>query len=756
MASEEELKKIKKIYGERFMKLCRSLFPTILEKEGRLTQILSMTFSENCADLYDVLTKNDLIDDFKDYIYNKIDVEDKEKNLIPNKTPYELLDEAGYTLTECTTDKEIQEFRKYYAPHEELCTFYGDRLQRCVVFWAVKKDAEKLERNNFINPKREDEYGTSVMSIQFNKQGISTVSIKNRYNHSVNNPDATYGNDLDKIVPGLAKSFERLLRRKGLRFHNINIEELEIPGYVVADDGKYYKYNNETMGIYYCPGNIIIDNGRIIKLENPEKEMLIDYFILNMQNKTLKLYDKIFTDAFIDEFKDINKIQIVKNAEKSKKQIIFELKNHESPVIIEINKNNEITGYINNELKSVKEGFLRYNEKLEKLELANLEKAGDSFLEYNKSLTQLEFTKITQIGSKFLCNNKQIKHVKMPNLVTVKHEFISRNEGIKEVEFPKLTKVGAYFLGSLISAKSNIEKIELPELVEAGNAFLYGNTHITKLELPNLVTVGDNFLSGLVVGNRKLQEITVPKLTKVGCNFLSFNKELTKFEAPNLKEVDDNFLALNTKIKEINLPNLVFAGADFLRDNISLEKIIVEKLREARSRFLENNIALKEIYAPKLSWLGNSSLRENQELQELNLPSIESIESDFLCKNKILRKIEAPLLKEVGYAFLESNQELRELNLPSLESVGRHCLEDNQLLQIEKMNLPKLTETDRVCNRNILFIAEQNASKRLNSKIIAELDKNNQITTSEIETSAYIIKNKIISINKEKTEETQK
>ena len=157
-----------------------------------------------------------------------------------------------------------------------------------------------------------------------------------------------------------------------------------------------------------------------------------------------------------------------------------------------------------------------------------------------------------------------------------------------------------------------------------------------------------------------------------------------------------------------------------------------------------------------MSWLGNSSLRENQELQELNLPSIESIESDFLCKNKILRKIEAPLLKEVGYAFLESNQELRELNLPSLESVGRHCLEDNQLLQIEKMNLPKLTETDRVCNRNILFIAEQNASKRLNSKIIAELDKNNQITTSEIETSAYIIKNKIISINKEKTEETQK
>ena len=32
----QELKQIKKKYGERFMHLCRELFSTILEKEGRL------------------------------------------------------------------------------------------------------------------------------------------------------------------------------------------------------------------------------------------------------------------------------------------------------------------------------------------------------------------------------------------------------------------------------------------------------------------------------------------------------------------------------------------------------------------------------------------------------------------------------------------------------------------------------------------------------------------------------------------------
>lgn len=43
---------------------------------------------------------------------------------------------------------------------------------------------------------------------------------------------------------------------------------LDLSGYTVAGDGKYYKYNREVNGIYYCPGNIIIDHGKIIQLES--------------------------------------------------------------------------------------------------------------------------------------------------------------------------------------------------------------------------------------------------------------------------------------------------------------------------------------------------------------------------------------------------------------------------------------------------------------------------------------------------------
>ena len=40
-----------------------------------------------------------------------------------------------------------------------------------------------------------------MISIQFTKDDAHTLSIKNRYNHSVNDPDATFSNNLDNIIP---------------------------------------------------------------------------------------------------------------------------------------------------------------------------------------------------------------------------------------------------------------------------------------------------------------------------------------------------------------------------------------------------------------------------------------------------------------------------------------------------------------------------------------------------------------------------
>ena len=466
MSNSKELNRIKKLYGEKFMHLCRSLFPTLLEQEGLLTEILKSSFATNSRTLYDDIVNNDLEEEFKNYIYSKIDVEKEKLEIIGEKTPYQLLDENGYNLYECNSEEEIQSFKKYYKSGEELCTFRGNRLNRCVVFFAVKKNVEEIKREDFNNPKREDEYGTSVMSIQFTKSQNSTVSIKNRYNHTVNNPDATYGNDLDKIAPGLTQSFEKLLSERGLTLNISNIEAFSIPGYVVADDGKYYKYNKEINGNYYCPGNVIIDHGNVIKLE-PEKQELIDYFILDKENKTLSLYDSLISDSFIDGFKNIDLIEMVNNnnSEQKTKTITIKEKSSDKPITIEINKeSNSIIGYTNENLTNLGDNFLGYNEKLsklvapnvtsikygvlqnnkglEKFEAPNLKEIGDCFLRYNVQLSNIEVPNVTYIGNGVLENNKEIEKFEAPNVKIIKDCFLLSNNKLSKFEVPNVTCIG--------------------------------------------------------------------------------------------------------------------------------------------------------------------------------------------------------------------------------------------------------------------------------------------------------------------------
>ena len=643
MTAEEELKKIKKIYGENFMKMCRKLFPTILEKEGRLIEILSASFSDNSKTLYEDITTAGLESSFKSYIYSKIDVEDQEKELIQEKTPYQLLKEVGYDLIECTTEEEIQKFKKYYVPGEELCTFNGYRLNKCLVFWAIKENAEDIKREDFKNPQREDEYGTSVMGIQFNKEGMCTVSIKNRYNHTVNNPDATYGNDLDRIVPGLTQSFGKLLRQRGLELNSENIEELEIPGYTVASDGKYYKYNKEINGIYYCPGNVIIEDGEAHKLENPEKQILIDRFILDRENKKIEIYDKSRRDSFIDDFEDIEKIDIIKNKEKGNgtRTITIYKKGKEQPITIVINKNNEIIEYTNNDLTKVRDDFLSYNEALNKLNLPNLTKIRDNFLYNNQGLREVSLPNLIEVGKNFLCKNKYICELDLPNLTETGYNFLYTNQ--------------------------ELNKLDLPNLIEAGTNFLYNNQELRKLDLPNLTKVRNSFL----YDNQGLKELNLPNLTKVGNSFLYKNEGLRELNLPNLIEVGEAFLSNNQGLSELSLPNLIEVG----------------------DSFLYNNEGLRELNSPNLTKVESTFLYNNKGLRELNLPNLTKVGGWFLHNNQDLRKLDLPNLTEIGGWFLYSNQSLREVNLPKLDS------------------------------------AEKN---RIKSIDIARLDKNNNLTTSEI------------------------
>ena len=64
MSQLEELKQIKKLYGERFMKLCRKNFSTILEYEGVLLNTLKATFSNNSKKLCEDICNENMEETF--------------------------------------------------------------------------------------------------------------------------------------------------------------------------------------------------------------------------------------------------------------------------------------------------------------------------------------------------------------------------------------------------------------------------------------------------------------------------------------------------------------------------------------------------------------------------------------------------------------------------------------------------------------------------------------------------------------------
>ena len=257
MTLKEELNLIKKAYGETFMHFCRGAFTTVLEHRGLLYSILTSSFSTNCQTLYsDLIIDDDSRKRFILFVLSKAFPKKEEEEIKTDKTPYEIFDELGYDLYECTTEEEIQSFKKYYAKGEELCTFKeGNRLESNFVFFAVRRDADSVKRAE--KPSREDAYSKSVMSIQFTRWSPSQVSIKSRYNHTVENPDAVEENKLDRVLTGaegLRYSFKQLLLKRGIELRNPSEQVYGFRGYIQAEDGKFYKFNHRIGRSIFMPG----------------------------------------------------------------------------------------------------------------------------------------------------------------------------------------------------------------------------------------------------------------------------------------------------------------------------------------------------------------------------------------------------------------------------------------------------------------------------------------------------------------------
>ena len=553
----KDLKIIKKKYGEEMMHLCRELFPTLLEQEGLLSKLLHDNFKESRSLVKDIIDNN-LEEEFKNYIYSMVDVENNYEEVV-SKRPEELLKEAGYKLYECHSEEEIQSFKKYYAPRESLCTFWGGRLNRHFVFFAIKENVDEIKRENFLKPQRQDEYGTSVISIQFTRDNSHTLSIKNRYNHTVNNPDSTFSNNLDNIITGLTNSFDKYY---GLHQSHLQ-NSFEIPGYVRANDGKYYKYNYEIDNIYYCENNVIIDNFKV-KEYPKEQYVIFDYFILDLKNKKISLYYKVIEDLFPNTIGTIKDIKI-ENDKDNKNILIKTADSNEVDIIITLDKNNRIITYKNNKVENISKSFLEYNNSLTSIELPNVTSIGDYFLFWNTSLASIELPNVKIIGNSFLAWNNSLTSLELPNAINIGDRFLDYN--------------------------NSLTSLELPNAKIIGDMFLYDTNSLTSLKLPNAKIIGDKFL----YLNRSLTSIELPNVTSIGDYFLQCNRSITSIKLPNAKSIGDHFLYKNYSLTSIELPSAEIIGYAFCQEcsyeciyncktietvNIPLIPELEEKLKE--------------------------------------------------------------------------------------------------------------------------------------------------------------------------------
>ncbi len=690
LKDNEDLKYIKKHYGEDFAKMCRTLFPTLLEQPGFLKQLISEHVEPTKSFVRDMATfednkEFDYENSFKNFIYSFVDVEKEKPEITTNKTAKELLDEAGYILyPECQTEEEIQSFKKYYATGEELCTFRGGRLDYCRVWFAVKKNVDEIKRENFKAPNRQDEYGTSVISIQYTKQEPSTLSIKNRYNHAVNNPDATFSNNLDNIIPGLANAFTR-------DFHIIanetNAEGMEFYPYLQLS-GKLYRANNEIDNVWYCSNNVIVDNFQLKRFDKT-RYIVVDKYVIDKQEKTIVCYNNTKDkekdqDEFTKTIGNIKSIQEVTN--KGGRDIVITPENGEK-IVIGINDNNQLISYTNHNVTKVGDNFLADSLNIEMLDMKNLTTVGDNFLENRLSYatsTPIKITsKIEYAGNNFFPNFStedieiDLSHIK--ELGNSCFNTYIDNKG-DSLSFPMLQKCGDHCFGDVLGIKT----ADFASLTTAGEGFFIKAPDLVSFKANNLKTLSHFSFNSAP----NLEHLEIESLQHIGDSSFMHVKSLQEFIAPDLTSTDLYFLQNAESLTTVYAPKLGKLEEYSLCNVPNLQQCDLSSVQEIHNNCFKDANSLKHLDLPNATSIGNGSFVNMSNLETLNAPKATNIGYRSFLHIPKLEKLSLPRLKIVEFDCFKHCDSLKELVLPAVTLIEADSF--TYCPNLEKMDIPQV------------------------------------------------------------------
>lgn len=666
MSRQSEFEQIKKDYGEAFAKYCRAHFSTIMEDEGKLIALLHSKFIPSHF-LFEDIKENALEGMFKNFIIgsymeeeNKIEFTRADAEEIP--TPEQLMEKAGYVLTKCETNQDVLAFRKYYQPRESLCTFTDPaRIRDYHIFFAVKKDVDAIKRENFKKPLRQDEYGTSVICLQFSKGKESSLSIKNRYNHSVQNCDATFSNDLENIIAGLTESFE-----KHYGLHMINgRDSFEIPNYVQANDGRFYRFNYEINNVYYCAENVVIINGYPVQFDKSKYEV-VDYFIFDKKEHRIMPFpiNTVCRDSFTS-----TKLQDLVFTKKGKRQRVVELTTVSGEKInLTINEKNQIISYENNSSGSLPDDYMTYASYLKNLSAPNIKKMGRYCFSDAKQLENLDLENLEEMDAGCFCDVTNLRKVTLSGLKKMDEHCFAFVPNLFSLSLPQVQKIGSYCFETA--------------------------TSLTDIDMRQVKKIEDHCFSLVDV----LGVVNLPELESVGDKFLEFSPKLKRLVADKMKYMGDSCCVYCDSLNFLRLNGLKEMGSFNFMSIASLDSLNMPSLEDMGQSCFTSARSMEFVYLNSLYEMGKKCFSNTPRLNDLRMQSLKKMGAKcFLCPSR-LEYLSLPQLQEIGVDCFNKCESLTELYLPSLSKLESECF--NQTNNLQEVELSSLKE---FCGKNFEY-----------------------------------------------------
>lgn len=525
--------------------------------------------------------------------------------------PIELLRKAGYDAYVADTLAKQNAIKKYFARGEELCTFNDpDRFENYYIINAVHKDAESIKREDFLDPEREDKYGTSVISIQVLKDG-GFISIKNRYNHTVENPDNTFNSNPDNIIAGLADSIRHYFDV------DFSSSDMTLPKNFVLVNKQICRYNSEVNNIYF--GNdFYIKDGVITKLNTQFELMLGRGLILDMRTKTVKNIaanepnGKFIEDAIRDK-----KIQLANGLDGEKILMangkkILEVRNGEISWV-----NTPDADEINLDKFLHLRGTLDFsNVKTLKIKEANFT-GRNSFgdIIFNPNADEIHFSGYINISKSRQFNFANVKRLYIDhiNLAKVKTNPNAEVLQMTDVSFPNGHKMD--FSGVRRLKMNQAYLFEIAQL-ELSNILL--NPYAHEIELADMYLASDVNLVN--VGRFKLSGMTLDKKAKIKIGSV---QELEFDEVNGMRGIWDFSQVDGLKIINSDLANITEMKLNPNADSIS---IFFERSRRKSQYFADKILDVSGVRNLNLSYInGIKQLKANPNAKSLILNDVSGI-----------------------------------------------------------------------------------------------------------------------------------